>query len=55
MNSFSALPILAGFFFCLRGFNTFLILAFSSLFLESFGSGGWPWYFVGFSLLFVTT
>ncbi len=55
MSSLSAFPILAGFFFCLRGFNTFLILAFSSLFLESFGSGGWPWYYVGFSILFVTT
>ena len=55
MTSRSAFPILAGFFFFLRGFDTLLILVFSSLFLESFGPVGWPWYFVGFSLLFAST
>ncbi|HNV71148.1 MAG TPA: MFS transporter, partial [Candidatus Ozemobacteraceae bacterium] len=55
MRPLSAFPVLAGFFFFLRAFDTFLILSFSSLFLESFGPAGWPWYFVGFSILFITT
>ncbi|MFZ2957745.1 MAG: MFS transporter [Candidatus Ozemobacteraceae bacterium] len=46
---------LVAFFFCQKSLNTLLILSFSSLFLEKFGAAGWPWFLIGFPVLFVTT